>query len=459
MKTIQSKLGLTFGIFLALVLVNLATVLLTSQEAAGVAINLAGRQRMLSQKMSKEALIIQAAPTSENIEALKKTTALFERTLAGLMDGDKEVNLIRTDRASIRKQLEKVGGIWKPFRAHMDTIATAKPDSSAFQTAIAHIQKNNVHLLTEMNQAVQMYEKDNSHQAKINKSINILVIGLSIAAAIGSWLLVVQPLTRTITRLVNTLTASSKELLQASQHIASASAELSEGAIRQTARVESSTECMTEVAAMTKSNAHNAQSASSLITESNTLVTQGQDAMTRLGSVVNRIKTSSDETAKIVRTIDEIAFQTNLLALNAAVEAARAGDAGKGFAVVAEEVRNLALRASDAARTTGEMIEESLGNVEEGVTNSEETTTMLGQITDSVSKAQTLVSEIADGSQEQTIGIDRVNEAVIDIDNISQENARNAEDSASASDELRGQATAMQDVVGELMVLVGANGS
>jgi methyl-accepting chemotaxis protein len=186
---------------------------------------------------------------------------------------------------------------------------------------------------------------------------------------------------------------------------------------------------------------------------------QADDSMTHLTQSMEEISRASEETSKIIKTIDEIAFQTNLLALNAAVEAARAGEAGAGFAVVADEVRNLAMRAAEAAKNTADLIEGTVQKVHEGSDLVAKTNEAFGEVSKSAAKVGELVSEIAAASNEQAEGIGQVNKAVAEMDKVVQQNAASAEESASASEEMNAQAVQMKSMVNELVALVGGKGN
>jgi methyl-accepting chemotaxis protein len=242
---------------------------------------------------------------------------------------------------------------------------------------------------------------------------------------------------------------STQQVASASGQISSGSQNLAQGANEQASSLEEVSASLEEMSSMTRQNAENATQAKNLSGEADQNAKQGTDAMERMSSSIVKIKESSDQTAKIVKTIDEIAMQTNLLALNAAVEAARAGEAGRGFAVVAEEVRNLAQRSAQAAKNTADMIGESVKNADEGVKISRDVSRSFEQITTSTRKVNDLISEIAAASKEQAAGIKQVNDAVSQMDKVTQQNAANAEESASASEELSSQAAELQAMVSQ----------
>ena len=237
------------------------------------------------------------------------------------------------------------------------------------------------------------------------------------------------------------------QVAEASGQISGGSQSLAEGAAEQASSLEEVSSNLEELGAMTRQNAGNAGEARNLSDEAADGANKGNEAMGRMSDAMDRIQQSSEETAKIVKTIDEIAFQTNLLALNAAVEAARAGDAGKGFAVVAEEVRNLAQRSAEAAKNTADMIEDAVKNAEGGVTISQEVAEALTEIATGATNVNELVAEIAAASDEQAQGLEQINTAIGEMDSVTQNNAANSEESASAAEELSAQAQELRGMV------------
>lgn len=240
---------------------------------------------------------------------------------------------------------------------------------------------------------------------------------------------------------------AAEQVSSASDQISAGSQTLSQKAAEQAGSIEEVSSNLTEVAAMSKQNTDNSREARNLSAVAESSVEAGVESMMRLSDAINRIKTSSDSTAKIIKTIDEIAFQTNLLALNAAVEAARAGDAGKGFAVVAEEVRNLAMRSAEAAKNTATLIEESVKNSESGVALNQEVLRNLKEINDQVKKVGAVMAEIAEASEQQTRGIEQANAIINQMSTITQEVAANSQESASGAEELSAQADELKGMV------------
>jgi len=239
------------------------------------------------------------------------------------------------------------------------------------------------------------------------------------------------------------------QVAAAAGQITGASSQMARGASSQAASIQEVLSTLEEITSMSKQNAANAQESRSHAQGATSIADQGSASMSRLSSAVESIKGAADETAKIIKTIDEIAFQTNLLALNAAVEAARAGDAGRGFAVVAEEVRSLAMRSAEAAKNTTVVIERSLKKAEEGVTINKEASLAFEAIGKQVKKVVEVIAEIAESSQQQHDSVARINNGVDTVSRETQQSAAATEQTASAAEQLAAQAETMRSLTAQ----------
>jgi methyl-accepting chemotaxis protein len=225
------------------------------------------------------------------------------------------------------------------------------------------------------------------------------------------------------------LTLSARDLETAAQSLAN-------NADIQSSAVEELSSSVEQTASQVKTNAESTKAAEELVESTSAVVEQGTLKVSRMVDAMDAINASSQDIAKIIKVIDEIAFQTNLLALNAAVEAARAGQHGRGFAVVAQEVRNLAGRSAKAARETSELIEGSSERVREGVAISEETRASFDQIAENIAHVSDLVTTISAASAEQSRGVDLINDAILDIARITRVTSQQADAFASTATQL-----------------------
>jgi len=259
-----------------------------------------------------------------------------------------------------------------------------------------------------------------------------------------------------LSRIAANVAEATDRLFNAGKQVSVSSQSLAEGSSDQAASIEETSASLEEMSSMTKRNSENAQKANDVARQTRASADRGAEDMQAMTTAMQAIKNSSDDIAKIIRTIDEIAFQTNILALNAAVEAARAGEAGMGFAVVADEVRNLAQRSAQAAKETAAKIEGAIHNTARGVDLSGKVATTLNDIVAKARDMDELATQLAGASREQTQGITQINTAVGQVDKVTQNNAACAEESASVVQELNAQVVTMKSSVAELLQLVGA---
>lgn len=292
--------------------------------------------------------------------------------------------------------------------------------------------------------------------SSLSTASTVLVIGLIAAVIIGTLLafVITLSITKPIGRISQTLSEGASQVASASSQLSEASQQLAEGSSELASSIEETSATLQQSSSMVRQNNENTKQAANLSRQAMESAEGGNREMGQMMTSMGELKKSSDEIAKIIKVIDEIAFQTNILALNAAVEAARAGEAGMGFAVVAEEVRNLAQRSAQAAKDTASIIETNIELSQAGVAVAEKVKASLEEISTGSRKVSELVDEITAASQEQAQGIEQINKAILQMDQVTQNTASNAEESASASEELNAQAESMKEAVQSLIALI-----
>jgi methyl-accepting chemotaxis protein len=386
---------------------------------------------------SKGQKLLALVAKMKNTEEMKMVSAFMGSlsTVKNVFSGSGGVSEKVKDSLKNMEELEALNG-------RMRTITAKQLKESQQEVSQAGANQENV--VISLNQA-----------SKRTMQIVAVVGGLIIVITLMMAIIITRSITKPINNVVEGLLDSADQVAAASGQVSSASQSLAEGASQQAAGIEETSASIEEMSSMTRQNADNANQANIMMRETDRVVDEANQSMVDLTRSMKDISSASEETAKIIKTIDEIAFQTNLLALNAAVEAARAGEAGAGFAVVADEVRNLALQAAEAAKNTTELIEGTVKKIKSGSDIVTQANEAFARVATGAKKVVELVSEISAASSEQSQGIDQINKAVSEMDRVVQRNAANAEESASASEEMSGQAETMKGFVNQLVTLVG----
>jgi methyl-accepting chemotaxis protein len=275
----------------------------------------------------------------------------------------------------------------------------------------------------------------------------IVAGGLALAMTVIMGVLVIRNITGVLSIIVQDLSQGAVQVASASGNLAEASQAIASSSNGQASSLEQTTASLQQLEATTQANASSTREATETATNVGSQTESCQSAMSRMNVAIEQVQSTANDSAKIIATIDEIAFQTNLLALNAAVEAARAGDAGKGFAVVAEEVRSLAQRSAEAARSTSSLIAESQNYARGSVEVCQELDESLGQIIDSNGVVRGLITRINQSTSEQVCGVEEINKAVEQIDMLNRSNASSAEETAASSQEFAAQANELKGLV------------
>lgn len=289
------------------------------------------------------------------------------------------------------------------------------------------------------------------------RNVVLAVGGFFMAFTLLLVLVFARRLANPISRSVDSLREATEQVSGASGQVSAASQQLAEGASEQASAIEQISSSLEEMAGMTRQNADSASQTDALMKETEEMIDRANRSMDALTRSIQDISKNGEETQKIIKTIDEIAFQTNLLALNAAVEAARAGEAGAGFAVVADEVRNLAMRAAEAAKNTSQLIEESTASIKTGSGLADAANAEFTEMRASTAKVTQFVGEISAASKEQAEGVEQVNQSVTQMDKVVQQTASSAEQSAAASEQLVAQAAQMKAIVADLAAMIGGD--
>jgi len=360
-------------------------------------------------------------------------------------------SILQSHPARFERRTDDAFEIYEPLAVTADCVRchTTWKDGSTGGTLLCRFSTSS---LTETRQAsAASLGKIKTSQILSGSVTTLIIAGFFVVLAV---LVVRHQIAAPLTAVLEHLTGASDRVRASSNQINTASQMLADGANKQAASLEQTSASLGELSAMTKQNADNAREAKELANHARHAAESGTAEIQNMSQAMDAIKEASNNIAKIVKSIDEIAFQTNLLALNAAVEAARAGEAGMGFAVVADEVRSLAQRSAKAARETAEKIEDSITKSDRGVRISLQVARSFEEIMEKVRKVDDLVANIASASKEQSEGISQASVAVSEVDKVTQSNAANAEESAAAAQELNAQADALKEALNKMMQLM-----
>ena len=438
--SLTSGLRLVVGSFFFIAAASAVSVylMLGSMAQDGRVVNFAGIVRGGTQRLVKLELAQQSG---------EKLRAKLDAIIQGLLHGDAELKLPAASDPQFIERMNRVAAAWVQLQAQ---ITAARTDT----TLRGGLFKSSEDYFQLTDEAVSAAEAFASKKVAHLKQIQLGLLAANVCCCIVAGWFVQRRVVKPVRALISELHHTANATADASSQVSSASQSLAGCATEQAASLEETHASLEEMSAMIQRNAQHAAEATQLARATHDEAEAGTQNMGELHTAIHEINASSDDIAKIIKTIDEIAFQTNILALNAAVEAARAGDAGMGFAVVADEVRNLAQRSAQAARETAARIESASAKSARGRDLSEQVKTSLDRILIHAEKVDALDANVATGSQEQSQGIRQINCAVAELDKVTQNNAASAEETAASAEQLRSQAQTLRNAVAQLETLI-----
>ncbi len=377
----------------------------------------------------------------------KSKTAMSER-FGTLLAREADVEKAQTAWTAGSKQIVDQILIGNAAEANQSFINQLLPQYEKLLAAVDQVR------VTRNDVIAQQTAAQSDSLGRTRTTVAVSVFGAAMAVSAISFALT-RRIARPLRQSIQQLSSAASQVNDAATQVSSAANQSARNASTQASDLEQTTRTLAEVAQMTGANTEAARSAESLVAGTRQDASRGNATMATLNQTIRGIDESSSQMGKIIKVIEAIAFQTNLLALNAAVEAARAGEHGKGFAVVAEEVRNLAMRSADAARSTGALITESAHRAREGVSVCNTVAGDLGVIGERVNGMNELIATISGGSVRQADSVSRVRTAVEDLTKVTGQNAAVAEETASAAEELTSMAHTLQTrIVADLTLLM-----